>query len=314
VGVPIYRENHRIGRSNSKLKLSLKNKEKQRANMAGRYHVRSISLPSRSHPTTLRLEEELNKLKTCSASTSESICKDLAGLDELYKCMDDLLNMSSAQQVLSQNRHEKYVEELLDGSVRLLDICGITRDTILQIKEHVRALQSALRRRSKGDSSIESNINSYTIFKKKMKKDAKKLITSLKQMENKWGALPALDLDHHLGAVIRVIREVCVMNVSIFQSLLLFLTAPVSKTKPTGWSLVSKLMHKGAVACEEKQENVNEMEAVDASLGTLSRFASSSHKSLKDLESSMEEMENGLECLFRRLIKTRASLLNIISQ
>ncbi|XP_030923534.1 uncharacterized protein LOC115950480 [Quercus lobata] len=293
--------------------------------MAGKYHVRSISLPSRSHPSTLKLEEELNKLKTWeSTSTSVSICKGLTGLDELYKCMDGLLNMTSIQQVISQHQHEKCVEELLDGSVRLLDICGITRDTMLQIKEHVRALQSALRRR-KGDSSIESNINNYTCFKKKLKKDVKNLITALKQMENKWGAIsPVLAQDHHLSAVIRVLREVCVMNVSVFQSLLLFLTVPLSKPKATRWSLVSKLMHKGVIACEEKQENVNEMEVADAALSTLCRNASSegvdakkiqsANKKLEDLEIGIEDMENGLECVFRSLIKTRASFLNIISQ
>ncbi|XP_023890150.2 uncharacterized protein LOC112002228 [Quercus suber] len=295
--------------------------------MAGKYDVRSISMPSRSHPSTLNLEEELNKLQTweaTSTSTSVSICKGLTGLDELYKCMDDLLNMTSIQQAISQHQHEKCVEELLDGSVRLLDICGITRDTMLQIKEHVRALQSALRRR-KGDSSIESSINNYTCFKKKLKKDVKKLITALKQMENKWGAIsPVLAQDHHLSAVIRVLREVCVMNISVFQSLLLFLTVPLSKPKATRWSLVSKLMHKGVIACEEKQENVNEMEVADAALSTLCRNASSegvdaekirsAHKKLEDLEIGIEDMENGLECLFRSLIKTRASFLNIISQ
>ena len=293
--------------------------------MAGKYHVRSISLPSRSHPSTLKLEEELNKLKTWeSTSTSVSICKGLTGLDELYKCMDGLLNMTSIQQVISQHQHEKCVEELFDGSVRLLDICGITRDTMLQIKEHVRALQSALRRR-KGDSSIESNINNYTCFRKKLKKDVKNLITALKQMENKWGAIsPVLAQDHHLSAVIRVLREVCVMNVSVFQSLLLFLTVPLSKPEATKWSLVSKLMHKGVIACEEKQENVNEMEVADAALSTLCRNASSAgvdaekiqsaHKKLEDLEIGIEDMENGLEGVFRSLIKTRASFLNIISQ
>ena len=299
--------------------------------MASKYHVRCISLPSRSHPSTLRLEEELNKLKTWEQATSTStstssvlICKGLTGLDELYKCMDDFLNMTSTQQVLSQNQHEKCVEELLDGSVRLLDICGITRDTMLLIKEHVRALQSALRRR-KGDSSIESNINNYISFKKKMKKDAKKLITALKQMENKWGSSSQLlALDHHLSAVIRVLGEVCVMNISIFQSLLMFLTVPVSKPKATRWSLVSKLMHKGVIACEVKQENVNEIEVVDAALSTLCKYASSegadaekvqcAYKKLEDLEIGIEDLENGLECVFRRLVKTRASLLNIISQ
>lgn len=293
--------------------------------MAGKYHVRCISLPSRSHPSTLKLEEELNKLKTWeSTSTSVSICKGLTGLDELYKSMDGLLNMTSIQQVISQHQHEKCVEELLDGSVRLLDICGITRDTMLQIKEHVRALQSALRRR-KGDSSIESNIINYTCFKKKLKKDVKKLITELRQMENKWGAIsPVLAQDHHFSAVIRVLREVCVMNVSVFQSLFLFLTVPLSKAKATRWSLVSKLMHKGVIACEEKQENVNEMEVADAALSTLCRNApsegvdaekiQSAHKKLEDLEIGIEDMENGLGCVFRSLIKTRASFLNIISQ
>ncbi|XP_035549197.1 uncharacterized protein LOC109017283 [Juglans regia] len=294
--------------------------------MAGKYQVRSISLPSRSHPSTVRLEEELNRLKIreeTSTLTSESICKGLVGLEELYRCVDDLLNMASTQQVLSQLQHEKYVEELLDGSVRLLDICGITRDAMLQIREHVQVLQSALRRR-KGDSSIESSINSYTCFRKKMKKDAKKLIAALKQMESKCGASPILDLDHHLSAVIRVLREVCLMNVSTFQSLLMFLTTPVSKPI-SGWSLVSKLMHKSVIACEEKQEKVNEMEVVDAALSTLCRSyasskgadpekAQSAKKRLEDLEISIEELENSLECVFRRLIRTRASLLNIISQ
>ncbi|KAB1201754.1 hypothetical protein CJ030_MR8G007411 [Morella rubra] len=291
--------------------------------MSGKYHVRSVSLPSRSHPTTQRLEEELNRLKTwgaMSTSTSESIRNGLAGLVDLYRCMDDLLNMPSTQQVLSHHQNEKYVEELLDGSVRLLDICGISRDFLLQIKEHVRALQSAFRRR-KGDSScIESSTNDYTCFRKKMKKDARKLITALKKMENKWALSPVLDLDHHLSALIRVLREACAMNVSLFQSLLLYLIAPVPKPKPTGWSLVSKLMHRGVVACEEKQEEVNEVVVVDAAL----RYASNegfdaekteiAHKRLGDLEISIEDLENGLECVFRRLIKTRASVLNIISQ
>ncbi|KAK5843831.1 hypothetical protein PVK06_006289 [Gossypium arboreum] len=121
--------------------------------MATKYHVRSISLPSRSHPTTLRIEDELKRLKTSepsALSATESISAGLSGLGDLYQCMDELLNMSSTQQVLSMYQHEKCIDELLDGYVKLLDICGIARDYMFQIKEHVHALQSALRRR-KGD-------------------------------------------------------------------------------------------------------------------------------------------------------------------
>ncbi|EOX90711.1 Uncharacterized protein TCM_000101 [Theobroma cacao] len=286
--------------------------------MAAKYHVRSISLPSRSHPTTLRIEDELNRLKTWEASplsTSESICAGLSGLEDLYQCMDDLLNLASTQQVLSQHQHEKCIDELLDGSVRLLDICSIARDYMFQLKERVHALQSALRRR-KRDSSIENDIINYTCFRKEMKKQGKKLITELKQMDNKLGASPLLDQDHHFSAVIRVLREVNAMNTSIFQSLFSFLSALVS-SKQTRWSLVSKLMHKGVISCEEKQENVNELESVDAALCRHTSDVEKmqiAHKRLVALESSIEGLENRLECVFRHLIKARTSLLNIVSQ
>lgn len=85
---------------------------------------------------------------------------------------------------------------------------------MLRLKEQVQALQSALRRR-KGDSSIESSVANYFCLRKKMK-DAKKLIASLKQMDNKFGASPLLDQDHQLSAVIQVIREVHVKNLRLW--------------------------------------------------------------------------------------------------
>jgi hypothetical protein len=148
-----------------------------------------------------------------------------------------------------------------------------------------------------------------------MKKDAKKLIASLKQMDNKLGASSLLDQDQHLSAVIRVIREVNVINCSIFQSLLMFLSKS-SKPNQSRWSLVSKLMHKGVIACEEKQENVNEIETVDAALSEVSdsEKVKIAQKRLEALEMSIDDLENCLERLSRPLIKSRASLLNIISQ
>ncbi|XP_031276061.1 uncharacterized protein LOC116134507 [Pistacia vera] len=287
--------------------------------MASKYHVRSISLPSRSHPSTIKIEEELSKLKTLEESsrlllTSGSICKSLSGLEELYMCLDDLLNMASSQQVLSQNQHEKCIDELLEGSVKLLDICGITRDTLLQIKEHDQALHSAIRRR-KGDSSVENSIASFICFRKKMKKDAKKMIVTLKQMDNNLGVSPLLEQDQHLSAVIRVLREVNATSSSIFQSLLLFFSGPGSKQKLNRWSLVSKLMNKRVTACEEKQEIVNELESVDSALcGRDIEKMQNMHERLKAAEASIEGLEKGLESMFRCLIRSRTSLLNIISQ
>ncbi|KAK7406895.1 hypothetical protein VNO78_08530 [Psophocarpus tetragonolobus] len=203
--------------------------------MANKFHVRSNSFPTASHPSTITVEEELSKLKTWEAnstSTSKSIGTGLSLLQDLYICLEGLLNMGSTQKLISNHQGEKCLEELLDGSVRILDICGITRDTMLQIKENVQALHSALRRR-KGDSCIERVITEYNLFSKKMKKNAKKLITSLKQMESKFGVCPLLNQDQQLIALVRVLREVMLMNMSIFQSLLAFLAMPASKSKAT---------------------------------------------------------------------------------
>ncbi|KAJ1378707.1 hypothetical protein SESBI_47560 [Sesbania bispinosa] len=292
--------------------------------MASKYHVRSISLPSRSHPSTISVEEELSKLKnwegTSTSTSSESIDTGLSLLEDLYICLDDFLNMAATQQVISHHRGEKCVEEVLDGSVRILDICGVTRDTMLQIKENVEALHSALRRR-KGDSSVERSVAEYKFFTKKMKKNANKLITSLKQMDSKFGVSPLLDLDHHLAAVIRVLREVIVMNLSVFQLVLSFLTVSSSKSKATKWLLVAKWMHKGVMPCEDNSENVNELQCVEAALNTLlnegsngSEKLQAAHERLEAMENAIESVENGLERVYRRMIKTRASLLNIISQ
>ncbi|RDX69548.1 hypothetical protein CR513_51326, partial [Mucuna pruriens] len=290
--------------------------------MANKYHVRSISLPSRSHPSTIRVEEELSKLKTwegTSTSTSESIHTGLSLLEDLYLCLDDLLNMASTQQVISHHRGDKCVEEVLDGSMRILDICGITRDTMLQIKENVQALHSALRRR-KGDLSVETSVSEYKFFTKKMKKNVNKLMTSWKQMDGKFGVSPSLDLDHHLAAVIRVLREVILMNLSVFQFILSFLTVSLSNSKATKWLIVAKLVHMGVKPCEDNSENVNELQCVEAALSTLLNEGTNdekmqvAHERLEALENAIQSVENGLESVFRRLIKTRASLLNIISQ
>ncbi|XP_058777724.1 uncharacterized protein LOC131651986 [Vicia villosa] len=284
--------------------------------MTTKNHIRSNSFPSQSHPNSTKIGQELSKIKTwetTSTSTSGSITNGLFLLEDLYTSLEDFLNMTSTQKAISQHQDENFVEELLDGSVKILDICGITRDTMLEIKKNVEALHSSLRRR-KGDSSIETSVSEYKFFTKKMKKNVTKLMTSLKQMESKFGASTLMNQDQEVVCVIRLLREVIVMNMSIFQSILSFLT---SKSKATKWLKMSRLMHKRTISCEE---NLNELQRVDASLRGLLREGSdvakmqAAHESFEALESAIEGLEKGLESVFRRLVKTRVCLLNIMTQ
>ncbi|CAL0311433.1 unnamed protein product [Lupinus luteus] len=234
-------------------------------------------------------EENSNELQSVDAALSTLLC-DSTSVEKMQATRNNL--------------------EALENSIQSLE------NGLENIKENVQALHSAIRRR-KGDSSIARSVAEYNSFTKKVKKNAKKLITSLKQMDSNFGVSPLLNQDQDLAALIRVLREVIAMNMSIFQSLLSFLAPPSSKSKITKWLMVAKLMQKGVQSCEE---NSNELQHVDAALitllsdGTNVKNMQPARDNLEALENAIESLENGLENIFRFLIKTRASLLNIIAQ
>ncbi|XP_015065463.1 uncharacterized protein LOC107010685 [Solanum pennellii] len=282
------------------------------ASFSSKSNKRSISLPSRSHPATQNIEDELNKLKTWEFSaspTAEAVYNGLIGFGEVHKCMGDLLNLPSTLQALSQCQNKKWVDEILDKSVRFLDICGTSREITSQFKENVKDVQSSLRRR-KGDLSI----NNYTTFRKKMKKEAKSLITALKRLDHE-EVVNVMEIDDQLvSAVIRVLREVATIGISVFQMVLNFLSSPICKTI-SKWSLVSRIVNKGG-----DQDNVNEIESVDAALSSLSKCDPNETEKiqfvlskLERVEAHFECIENGLDNIFRCLLRSRSTLLNVVS-
>lgn len=258
---------------------------------------RSISLPVRSHPTTQRVEQVLNKLNGLEdsvAPTAETICNSLLGLEELHKCTDDLLNLPQTLLILSQHQHVKWFEELLGNSIRILDVCGTTRELVSQYKENVRALQSSLRRR-KGDSSAEAGIARFTTFSKKMKKDAKRLVLNLKQVDCETLTTALLEADQETIAVIRALREVNAVCVLIFKMLLSYFSLPLLKPKQQKWSLVSKLIHNARTEHEGPE--------ISTILET----------KLETFEAQLDSIEKRLEGTFRSLMRSRSSLLNVFS-
>lgn len=295
---------------------------------SSKYGVRSISLPTRSHPSTIQIEEELIKLKsweTSSSSTSkvEAICFGLTGLTELYKCIEHLLKLPLTQQALSQHKNEKWVDELLDFPLRFLDLLSKTRDDVLLMKGKVEELQSVLRRRKVGD--MENHVAEYWSLRRKMRKECTKSLLLLKQIDGSIGSsFFQLDLNNHLCSIVKVLIEASLITSSILQSLVVFLSSPILRSKVNKWSLVSRLMQKGVFGCDNQNENINELEKVDFGVSSLmimenlskdaeAEKIQSAHGRLEALVVAIEGIENGLECLFKRLINTRVSFLNIIS-
>ncbi|WRX13742.1 Protein BPS1 [Theobroma cacao] len=116
-------------------------------------------LPSRLSPLVSQIDEHLNRLKASNAtSTSSAISHKLNGLQDLYDSVDKLLQLPFSQLALVQEQHKEWVNELLDGSLRLLDLCSTAKDVVLQTKENAHEIQSVLRRRRSGELELVGEV------------------------------------------------------------------------------------------------------------------------------------------------------------
>ncbi|XP_076923965.1 uncharacterized protein LOC143586270 [Bidens hawaiensis] len=271
-----------------------------------RQPVRSVSLPCRSHPRTDKMDKLLNMFKSTCESTSnpsaEIIFSGFSHLTALYECLEDLLNSN-----LSQITNIKWTDELLDISVKFLDICSNTADVLSRIKQHVSELECDLRRH--GVCSIESITARYIAFRNKMKKDIKESMANLKQAESIICSCPFM-----------VFKEVAECNTVIFRFLLEFLAAPLLKTnRKCRWKAVSRFLSSAKVLPEGKAyTHANELQSLDDAL--LRSSTSKKHEFIQLLPNKLEALDatlEGIDChlqlLSRRLIATRVSLLNMVS-
>ncbi|KAK4594776.1 hypothetical protein RGQ29_018474 [Quercus rubra] len=106
-------------------------------------------MPSKPHPLISEFDNHLCRLRVSeAASLSPSLTGNrLNGIQDLHDCVNKLLQLSFTQQALAQEQHKTWVDELLHESLRLLDLCGIAKDALLQTKECTHQLLSIMRRR-----------------------------------------------------------------------------------------------------------------------------------------------------------------------
>ena len=212
------------------------------------FHTRSNSFPSRPHPVLQEVDELLCRLKSSesTSASSSSISHKLSGLQDLHDCVDRLLQLPLTQQALAQEQNEKWTNELLDGSLRLLDGCSSAKDAILQTKECVQDLQSIIRRRG-GETGLTSEVRKYLTSRKMVKKAIQKAMKNLKGTKNR-STFSSLNNDNETFSIVSKLREVEAITLTVFESLLSFISGP--KSQPSSWSLV-KMMQPKKLSCEE---------------------------------------------------------------
>ena len=205
-------------------------------------HARSNSLPSKPHPVILQCNEHLARLGAYDATSSSSLLRQkLIGLQDLQDCIEKLVQMPLTQEALVQERQEKWVDDLLDGSLRLLDACTATKDGLLHTKECTRELQSIIRRRRGGEVEVSVEVKKFLTSRKVVRKAIFKALENLKGNANKCN-LSIINKDYQTVALVSLLKDTEVVTFSIFESLLNFISGS-TQSKRSSWSLVSKLMH-----------------------------------------------------------------------
>ncbi|KAG6388342.1 hypothetical protein SASPL_149767 [Salvia splendens] len=256
-------------------------------------HFRSISLPSRlDHSKSL--ESECEKLK-CGSGSSESLQSGLVALAQLYNSFEEFSQKST------RIDDRKSVEESLSRSVDLLDACGAIREVLQMMRENIRALQSAMRRKGTDSDSAQNDVAVYFSFRKRMQKTVAKTLKNLSKSEIVTGSKSksnnhSVNADGEFGLVFKQLAGITSANL---RSVLAFVSYAAER------SLVSRLV------AGKSSGAVSEIEDLD--LGLRGRVRGEVAKKLQIVDEIVGELEGGFEGLFRQLIQTRVTLLNILT-
>ncbi|XP_052625731.1 uncharacterized protein LOC128125852 [Lactuca sativa] len=285
-------------------------------------HFRSISLPSRlTHPSCTKTEKKINELRASGklVGSFENIQSSLVGLAELHVFVNEFVQAPKTQQALSHHQNETLVEAALEWSIGFLDTCSTLIDMIMLMKENVNALQMALRRKG-SDSTVASKIAAYLCFRKMAKKVVTKSLRTLKHLEKKICSFLFVDIDHHVSLVSKVLKETNALTISLFRSILIIVS-----TKPkrdNGVQLIAKLLSKRTSTHKHDQLVLTEVETIELTLTLLHKNVRNGEtkdvdvevtlRRLQILDVGLEGLKVGLDHLFRRLIHSRVSLLNIL--
>ncbi|ERM96391.1 hypothetical protein AMTRI_Chr09g35700 [Amborella trichopoda] len=268
------------------------------------YHVRSNSMPSGTHPLFRQLNEKLLSINDSAQHTAECLADSLL---ELYDVFDDLLQLPQTLDAL--HSEDKSVNEMLDDSLNLLDVCSVMRDAISRLREQHQIILSFLRRRDYTRMEGQAHVSA----RRKMNKELEKCLSTLKRTFRSISS--QLPQNHSIQneEVEVALSQVGSASLFVCESHLLRFKTPKKRK-----SIISTILRSKS---RQQNEGNNESECANASICALythsgkvdETCAKDVQRKLASLDKCMRNIDDRLGCINNRLIRSRVSLLNIIT-
>ncbi|KAM0916420.1 hypothetical protein ACQ4PT_010203 [Festuca glaucescens] len=258
---------------------------------AAAYHVRSVSLPCRSHPLLAHLCTHIAAVRSWVAAPA-SPSTGLAHLDALHAALGELLLLPEARAALHHGSATAAC--LLDGFLLLADAHGAFQETVVELRAHAAEAQAALRRRD--DARLASAVRSLRRAEKELARLAAS-VRSAAKFPTPSASSSAAEVEVS-GALAESLAAAACASAAVFsavESVSSTATTAMASKKTMTSSFMSLVKSSTKPASDEEKE-VAALEKLD------------------EVEACVAEMENGSDKVFRSILHTRVALLNIQTQ
>ncbi|CAN6192357.1 unnamed protein product [Urochloa humidicola] len=256
---------------------------------AAAYHVRSISLPCRSHPLLAHLHTHTAAARAWAVAaaaepTTTSPSSGLAHIDALHAALAELLLLPEAQAAVRSASSDR----LLDAFLILADAHRGFQETLLALRRDAADVRAALRRR---DATTTTRLASAARSQRRNEKDLARLAAAVSSVKCARLGLPSAgataEETEMAAALIDAVAASAAASAAVF-SAAASVSAAVSSSKKTATTFVAF-----------------------AKKATAPEAADLVPEKLDELEHCIDECESGSEIVFRSIVRTRVSLLNI---
>ncbi|XP_004967299.2 uncharacterized protein LOC101753004 [Setaria italica] len=261
--------------------------------LMGGGHVRSASVPCHTHPLLMDVDDQLLALRSWTSNPGQNPLS-LAHVRALLCVLDELLHLPLAQGALVA------ADSLLDGFLVLADAFGTFLAALLALRQHASELHAAVRRRD------AAKLASAARAQRQVGKELEQLAAAVAREAARCARASLASSTYSAPAELEVARTVAeavndtaVASAAVFSEVGAVADAAAALASPASSSPKKRLPLVNASSRSSKRPASEEQREAVA-LGKL-----------LELEQCIGELESESEKVFRSLVQTRVSLLNI---